>query len=230
MQIIAHRGASGEYPENTLLAFAQALAQGADAIELDVFAVEDELIVIHDANLERTTNGQGSIYQHTLTELASIDAGHGQAIPTLWQVLQLIQHKCWLNIELKGANTLAPLLKLLQRAELELGFDVQTLLISSFNHPLLAALKAAIPAIRIGALTANIPLHYAAFAAELKAEAVHCDADFIDATMVQDAKARGLKVYVYTVDTKAELLQLRQLGVDGVFTNYPARSRLYLGG
>ena len=229
MQIIAHRGASGEYPENTLLAFEQALAQGADAIELDVYAVEDELIVIHDPWLERTTNGQGSIYQHSLTTLASLDAGSGQTIPMLWQVLQLIQNKCWLNIELKGANTLAPLLTLLERAETELGFDLTTLLISSFNHPLLAALKSARPAIRIGALTASLPLHYAAFAAELKAEAVHCDADFIDEHMVKDAKARGLKFYVYTVDDQDGLTALQQLGVDGVFTNYPANSRQLLG-
>lgn len=229
MQIIAHRGASGEYPENTLLAFTQALQQGADAIELDVFAVENTLIVIHDAKLERTTNGQGSIYQHSLAELARIDAGRGEQIPSLWQVLQLVQGKCWLNIELKGANTLQPLLKLLDRAQTELAFDLSTLLISSFNHQLLAALKTARPAIRIGALTACIPLHYAAFASELAAEAVHCDVGFIDESMVKDAKTRGLKVYVYTVDTAAELQQMLQLGVDGIFTNYPAKSRLYLG-
>lgn len=228
MQIIAHRGASGEYPENTLLAFEHALQQGADAIELDVFAVQNELVVIHDAKLERTTNGKGTIYQHTLAELAALDAGEGQAIPRLWQVLQLVQNRCWLNIELKGANTLAPLLKLLDRAQRELAFDVTTLLVSSFNHQLLAALKAARPAIRIGALTACLPLHYAAFAAELRAEAVHCDADFIDEAMVQDAKARGLKVYVYTVDAREELLHLQQLGIDGVFSNFPARSRDYL--
>ncbi|CAM5202755.1 hypothetical protein [Alishewanella longhuensis] len=68
------------------------------------------------------------VFISTPAELASIDAGHGQTIPTLWQVLQLIQNKCWLNIELKGANTLQPLLTLLQRAEIELGFDLQTLL------------------------------------------------------------------------------------------------------
>lgn len=229
MQIIAHRGASGDYPENTLLAFQQAIEQGADAIELDVFAVQDELIVIHDPRLERTTNGQGSIYHYSLAELASLDAGAGQQIPLLWQVLQLVQNSCWLNIELKGANTLPPLLKLLNRAELELGFDLQTLLVSSFNHQLLAALKAAKPAIRIGALTACLPLHYAAFAADLAADAVHCDVGFIDQAMVNDAKARGLQVYVYTVDSPEQLQQMQQLGVDGIFTNHPARSRAFLG-
>lgn len=228
MHIIAHRGASGNFPENTMQAFEQAIAQGADAIELDVFAVQGELLVIHDHLLERTTNGVGSIYQCSLTELAKLDAGNGQKIPQLWQVIQFVQGKCWLNIELKGADTLAPLLRLLTRAEQELAFDLSTLLVSSFNHQLLAELKKVRPEIRIGALTASLPLHYAQFASELAAEAVHCDKDFINKDFVVDAKARGLLVYVYTVDNREALKQLIEMGVDGVFTNYPARSRVIL--
>lgn len=228
MQIIAHRGASGEYPENTLLAFRQALAQGADAIELDVFAVEGELIVIHDPHLQRTTNGRGSIYQHSLAQLATIDAGAGEPIPLLWQVLQLVQGHCWLNIELKGPDTLEPLLKLLQRAERELNYDLNSLLISSFNHKLLAAIKAARPELKTGALTASLPTDNCAFAAQLQAYSVHCDAGFIDETLVADAKARQLQLYVYTVDEADDLARLKALGVDGVFTNYPARSRKLL--
>jgi len=228
MQIIAHRGASGEYPENTLLAFRQALAQGADAIELDVFAVEGELIVIHDPHLQRTTNGRGSIYQHSLAQLATIDAGAGEPIPLLWQVLQLVQGRCWLNIELKGPDTLEPLLKLLQRAERELNYDLNSLLISSFNHKLLAAIKAVRPELRTGALTASLPTDNCAFAVQLQAYSVHCDAGFIDEALVADAKARQLQLYVYTVDEADDLARLKALGVDGVFTNYPARSRKLL--
>ena len=88
MQIIAHRGASGEYPENTMLAIEQAIAQGADAIELDVFAVQGELIVIHDHHLQRTTNGKGSIYQYSVEQLKQFDAGKGERIPALAQVLR----------------------------------------------------------------------------------------------------------------------------------------------
>lgn len=228
MQIIAHRGASGDYPENTLLAFQQALIQGADAIELDVFAVQNELIVIHDPQLERTTNGKGSIYHYALTELASLDAGGGQPIPLLWQVLQLVQGKCWLNIELKGPDTLQPLLTLLQRAERELNYDLHSLLISSFNHKLLAALKIQRPELKVGALTATLPTDNCAFASALHAYSVHCDADFIDAELVADAKARQLKMYVYTVDAAEDLARIQALGVDGIFTNYPATSRAVL--
>ncbi|WP_214001111.1 glycerophosphodiester phosphodiesterase family protein [Arsukibacterium sp.] len=228
MQIIAHRGASGDYPENTLLAIEQALIQGADAIEIDVFAVQGELIVIHDHHLARTTNGTGSIYQYNLTELMQLDAGQGQRIPTLWQVLELTNGKCWLNIELKGDDTVAPLLALLEQAEQQLGFDLQSLVISSFNHHLLFAIKQQQPQLRLGALTASLPLDYAAFASILQAYSVHCDVSFINQALVDDAKARGLKVYVYTVDQTDDIRRLKEYGVEGIFSNYPARSRTWL--
>lgn len=228
MQIIAHRGASGDYPENTLLAIEQAIAQGADAIEIDVFAVQDELIVIHDHHLARTTNGSGSIYQYSLAQLQQFDAGRGERIPTLWQVMQCVQNKLWLNIELKGGDTVAPLLKLLQSAEQQLNFNCEQLVISSFNHHLLAALKQARPELKLGALTASLPLDYAGFAVSLQAYSLHCDVSFIDQAFVDDAKSHGLKVYVYTVDHADDIDRLRQYGVDGIFTNFPANSRRYL--
>jgi glycerophosphoryl diester phosphodiesterase len=225
MHIIAHRGASGDYPENTLLAIKQAILQGADAIEIDVFAVQGELIVIHDHHLSRTTNGSGSIYDYTLEQLQQFDAGQGERIPTLWQVLQLVQNKLWLNIELKGDNTVEPLLRLLQQAEQQLGFNCEQLLLSSFNHHLLIALKQARPTLKLGALTASLPVDYASFATNLHAYSVNCDVSFINQALVDDAKARGLKVYVYTVDQQDDINRMLQYGVEGIFTNYPARSR-----
>ena len=226
MQIIAHRGASGDYPENTLLAIEQAVLQGADAVEIDVFAVDGELIVIHDHHLARTTSGSGSIYQHSLAQLQQLDAGLGQHIPTLWQVLQLLAPTpLWLNIELKGDNTVGPLMTLLERAERELQFDLNRLLISSFNHHLLAALKQQRPALKLGALTASLPIDYAAFARQLQAYSVHCDVSFINQAFVDDAKARGLKVYVYTVDQADDIARMRQYRVEGIFSNYPAKAR-----
>src|SRR5690606_3584574 len=97
--------------------------------------------VIHDHHLQRTTNGKGSIYQHTLEQLTQLDAGKGERIPSLWQVLQRLQQAAqWLNIELKGADTVAPLLTLLDKAQ-QLGLNSQRLLISSFNHHLLSEIK-----------------------------------------------------------------------------------------
>lgn len=228
MQIIAHRGASGEFPENTLLAIEQALLQGADAIEIDVYAVDGELIVIHDPKLERTTNGTGTIYQHALSYLLQLDAGQGERIPTLWQVLQLVHGRCWLNIELKGKNTVAPLLNLMQRATSELELEPCQLLVSSFNHHLLLQLKDALPDLKLGALTASLQLNYADYAKELGMHSVHCEINFIDQQLVERAHELGLRVYVYTADLPDEVEEMVQLGVDGIFTNYPARSRLWL--
>ena len=229
MKIFAHRGVSGHYPENTLLAIQAAIDCGSYGIEIDVFAVAGELIVIHDHHLTRTTNGTGSIYHYSVEQLMQLDAGRGERIPTLWQVLQLLQNTTlWLNIELKGENTVAPLLALLDKARQELQFDSQRLLISSFNHHLLAALKLARPELKLGALTASLPLDYAAFAKQLHAHSVNCDVSFINQAFVDDAKARGLKVYVYTVDQADDISRLQQYGVDGIFSNYPARSRTLL--
>ncbi|RVT47876.1 glycerophosphodiester phosphodiesterase [Rheinheimera sediminis] len=225
MQIIAHRGASGLYPENTLLAIEQALLANADGIEIDVFCVENTLVVIHDENVNRTTNGTGLLQDFTLKQLQQLDAGSGQQVPTLWQVLQLVNNQTLLNIELKGADTIEPLLQLLAKAETELGTDPDKLLISSFNHHLLKKIKTQKPNLKLGALTASLPLDYAVFASELGAWSVNCDKGFINQHMVLDAHQRGLKVWVYTVNDAVTAAKMQQLGVDAIFCNYPQEAR-----
>ncbi|RVU31872.1 glycerophosphodiester phosphodiesterase [Rheinheimera riviphila] len=224
MKIFAHRGVSGHFPENTLLAIQAALDCGAYGIEIDVFALDGELIVIHDRQLHRTTKAVGNIEDYTLAQLQQLNAGKGQIIPTLWQVLQLTNNRCVLNIELKGHDTAELLLQLLQRARQELATDFAKLLISSFHHPLLQQVKQGQPELAIGALTACIPLDYCAFATQLSAVSVHCDRAFIDEKMVQDAHQRGLEVFVYTVNDQREALRLQALGVDGIFCNFPAEA------
>lgn len=225
MQIIAHRGASGSYPENTLLAIEQALMAKADGIEIDVFCVENELVVIHDEDVSRTTNGKGLLQNFTLKQLQQLDAGAGEQVPTLWQVLQQVNNQTLLNIELKGADTAEPLVQLLKKAETELGTEPDKLLISSFNHHLLKQIKKLRPDLKLGALTASLPLDYAAFAAELEAWSVNCDKGFINKAMVQDAHQRGLKVLVYTVNDAVTAARMRQLGVDGIFCNFPLEAK-----
>lgn len=225
MFIFAHRGVSGHFPENTLTAIQAALDCGADGIEIDVYALGEELVVIHDRELNRTTNGAGVLEDYSLAELLLLDAGSGEKIPTLWQVLNLVQNRCVLNIELKGHDTAKLLVTQLDKARTELHTDWSTLLISSFHHPLLQQIKKLAPELAIGALTASIPLQYSAFAAELGAVSVNCDRAFIDEAMVQDAKKRGLKVFVYTVNNEREARRLQQMGVDGIFCNFPAEAK-----
>ncbi|PTT54809.1 glycerophosphodiester phosphodiesterase, partial [Aeromonas sp. HMWF014] len=155
--------------------------------------------------------------------LAGLDAGEGEPIPTLWQVMEAIAGRAELHIELKGVHTADEVAVLTRRAEAQLGFTPAHWVVSSFHHPELARFAALRPEIRLGALTATIPFTLAEFAAELGAWSLNCDVDFVDAALVMDAHRRGLKVLVYTVDHTADLAALVAMGVDGIFTNRPDR-------
>jgi glycerophosphoryl diester phosphodiesterase len=221
--VFAHRGAKGHEPENTLSAFAKALDLGASWIELDVYLVEDELLVFHDDRLERTTNGQGYVTEVSVEYLRSLDAGNGQQIPLLTEVFDLVDGAAGLNIELKGPGTAANVARLVEESLSTSGWQRDQFIVSSFNHPELLAFARLMPDIRIGALTAHIPLGYAEFAESFGAWSVHASREFIDRAFVADAHDRGMKVYVYTVNDRDECLRLRKLGIDGIFSDFPDR-------
>ncbi|GGO65787.1 glycerophosphodiester phosphodiesterase [Bowmanella pacifica] len=228
MLIFAHRGASKAAPENTLKAMQYALQMGAHGIEFDVIQAAGQCWVIHDAWVQRTTNGHGRLDQMTQAQIRQLDAGEGQQVPTLFEVMALVGNRCVLNIELKGITDVALFLKQLDSACDTLGIEYKQLLLSSFDHQLLAQLARLRPELARGALTASCPLHYAAFAEELDALSVHTDVAFTNLEFVQDAKARGLKVYVYTVDEVQDMQRLKSWGVDGIFTNLPDRALAWL--
>lgn len=223
MLVFAHRGASGTEPENTLRAIKSALDMNVDGIEIDIFEADNTLFVIHDRWLHRTTTGSGQIYQHKTNYLRSLDAGLGEKIPTLDEVLLLINGQCVLNIELKGIENIKLLFSSLDSALQNSALTVDNILLSSFNHPLLHMIHQQRPEFAIGALTASCPLDYATFAEQLNAYSVHIDIDFINQAFVEDAHQRGLKVLVYTVNELDDIQAMKKLGVDGVFTNYPTR-------
>ena len=228
MLIFAHRGASADAPENTLLAIDQALIQQADGIEIDVYQLGNELVVIHDRWVSRTTNGNRLLSDYTLEQLQTLDAGQGQFVPTLWQVLQQVQGQCLMNIEIKGVHDLSLVNQCINKAVNQLNFKPEQFIVSSFNHHILAAFRNIAPAIKIGALTGSNPLNHAYFAQQLQAYSVNVDASFIDQAFVKDAHIRGLKMFAYTVDEPEDLLRLQAWGVDGVFCNGPAAARIVL--
>ncbi|MGS2721815.1 glycerophosphodiester phosphodiesterase [Paraglaciecola aestuariivivens] len=228
MLIFAHRGASAVAPENTLLAMQKALNQGCDGIELDVQQLGNELVVIHDQRVSRTTNGVKLLRNYSLAELQALDAGEGQSIPTLWQVLSLIDGRCLVNIEIKQVQNLNLVQKCIEQAIQHCHFSLPQFIVSSFDHPLLKQFKQLCPQVKVGALTASKPLHYAQFAQQLMAYSVNVDFAFLDLAFVQDAKQRNLKLFVYTVDEAEDLLQLKDWKVDGVFCNNPGHARKVL--
>ena len=223
MICFAHRGARGHEPENTLRSIAKAIELGAPWIEVDVYPVEGELVVMHDLRLERTTNGTGYVFEEEFSYLRNLDAGMGEKIPTLREVIELVNGQAGLNIELKWPGTAEPVAKLIDTCCRELGWPSDQFLVSSFIHAELRAFHQLLPAIHIGALTGDLPLHLAAFAEELDAYAVHANIEFVSQAFVDDAHRRGMKFFVYTVNHPEDIAWMERLGVDGVFTDYPER-------
>ncbi|HOS41511.1 MAG TPA: glycerophosphodiester phosphodiesterase family protein, partial [Spirochaetota bacterium] len=137
--VIGHRGACGYEPENTLRSFEKAIALGAHMVELDVHRCRTgELVVIHDNRLERTTNGSGYVAEKTLDELRALDAGGGERIPLLREVVERVGVRAAINIELKGAGTAGPVSELIERTVGSGGYDTSHFLVSSFDHRELA--------------------------------------------------------------------------------------------
>ncbi|MDD5039735.1 MAG: glycerophosphodiester phosphodiesterase family protein [Patescibacteria group bacterium] len=221
---IAHRGASGYKPENTLSSFRHALTYKPDMIELDVYVcLSGELVVIHDDKVDRTTNGQGYVVEKRLSELKKLDAGQGEKIPTLIEILNLVNGKIAINIELKGAGTAKPVAKLIKEYLSKINWQAEQFLVSSFNHPELATFKKLLPNIRIGALFVGIPAELAKPAEDLGAYSINLSQEFISQEFVNDAHRRGLKVFVFTVNDFDDIDRMIKLGVDGLFCNYPDR-------
>ncbi|MBB1296135.1 MULTISPECIES: glycerophosphodiester phosphodiesterase family protein [Pseudoalteromonas] len=228
MKVFAHRGASGDFPENTKSAILEALKVGVDGIEVDIQSSFDDYMVIHDSWLDRTTSGKGRVSNFTAHELSKLDAGNGEKIPTLQQLFDWNNNKSLLNIELKHTFALERFVALLEQNIEAKKISKTNILVSSFDHHQLQWLKNKLPWLKIGALTSSIPINYAKFASDLNAYSVHADKTFINKAFAEDAKKRGLKIYAYTVDREEDIALMLEYGIDGIFTNYPARTKAYL--
>jgi glycerophosphoryl diester phosphodiesterase len=218
---IGHRGACGHEPENTLRSVRRALELGAHGIEIDVRLVHGELLVMHDARLERTTNGRGYLARKPLAYLRTLDAGRGERIPTLREVIETVNRRAFLNIELKGARAAQPVSALIHEFVHARGWHYEDFLVSSFMRGELRAIRD--PRIPIGLLLTRPTRLYALSARRVRACTVNPAARYVTARFVADAHRRGLRVLPYTVNAAAEISRLRKLGVDGVFTDFPER-------
>ena len=222
MQIIAHRGASGYEPENTLIAFKKAIELGADMIELDVYQLKTgELVVIHDRTVNRTTNGVGHIEQLSLADLRKLDAGHGEKVPLLRDVFEVVNQKIPINIELKGYHIAEPVASLLAEYINEKGWSPDSFIVSSFHHHELQIFMKLLPAVPVGALFNRIPFHLMPIVYQKNVASINLNAKHVTARQVQSAHLLGKKVYVYTVNDRWKADHLQALHVDGIFTNYP---------
>ena len=231
---IAHRGASGTFPENTLSAFRAAIDAGADMCELDVQLSRDgAVVVIHDETVERTTDGSGEVAELTLAELQRLDAGakfksgalKGDRIPTLDEVFAVTSGKCGLNIELKAGGLEHQVAQLMQSRN-----AMGDCIVSSFEWEYLKKIQQINFNIRIGLLADEKPVDLMMNAVAMRAHAINPRWDMVTADLCKAAHERGLMVYTWTVDADARMRALAECGVDGIMTNYPERLRTVVGG
>lgn len=221
---IGHRGACGHAPENTLLSMKKALEFGVHGFEFDIqMSKDNEPVVIHDDTLERTTNGKGNVSDFSLKDLQKLDAGKGERIPTLRNVLDMVDKRCRLFIELKAENAAAPVADILTHYVSKLGWNYEQLFVISFDHPQLAAIRAQNPGIRTCALICGIPINLAACATDAGAWALYTDVSHISQALVDDAHRRGLKFITGTANLPQHIARAKAMGVDGICSDFPDR-------
>lgn len=225
----AHRGASAQYPENTLLAFHRAIGQGVDALELDIhLTADDELVVIHDSTLERTTNGYGNVHDKTLQEIRQLDAGEGERIPLLSEVIQLAREaQIRLFVEVKGvteAEGLAITESTIRALEADNFLD--QVILTSFSVSALLHAKALQPELSMmldpspqdGTLT---PRQICAQALRAGANCLSYDFRFLTPEIAAECQLSGLALWPWDPDEPEALRQMIKLGVNGIMTNRP---------
>ncbi|MEE9912307.1 MAG: hypothetical protein K4571_11360 [Deltaproteobacteria bacterium] len=233
--IIAHRGASAYYPENTLASFAGAIALGADMVELDVQLTSDrEVVVFHDEKLSRCTNGRGRLSDYTFAELRKLDAGgwfdwkfQGEKIPALAEVLNLCRGRIAVNIEVKTEAVTDAIAGGIEERCMQIVDDAgmgEHVVFSSFDPRAILHLK------KISGHTPAAVLFEkecygsqlpSAVIAGLGADAFNCSVRELTRTWLIDLARHRIPVNVYTVNDEKTMRRLLTLGVDGMFTNHP---------
>ena len=211
---IGHRGARGHAPENTLKAIEAGIRAGADLVELDIQRTADgALVVMHDKRVDRTTNGTGCVTRMSLEELRRLDAGEGERIPTLEEVLTCANGRTGLMLEIITPGIGAQLSRMVQQA----GF-AGPVVYASFLH---AELSTA-PEPRL-ALLDGIPVRGAGFARDAQASHVGVSIDCLTPDFAAALREAGLRIFVYTVNDPRDIAWLKSLQVDGIISDYPER-------
>lgn len=235
---IAHRGFSGAYPENTMLAFKKAIDAGCDGIETDVHMTKDGTMVLcHDEKLDRTTNSQGFIKDYTFHELCKVDAGikfdekfKNETIPTIDEFLSYVKDKnLVINLELKNnivhyEGLEEQIIKKIYHYNMR-----ENIILSSFDHNSMVKIKEIDNTIKTGLLYGATLYKAQDYAKIANADALH---PFFPAVMdkeiVENIKKAGLLINAYTVNDKNDMQSLINLGIDGIITNYPDKLKVLL--
>lgn len=224
----AHRGASGHAPENTLAAMRAAITMGAQMAELDVQqTADDRLVLLHDDDLERTTNGSGLLWQKTLAELQTYEAGEwfapefaGEPLPTLEEVMALVRGKMKLNIEVKLHGHERDVARLVVETIRRENFQNECI-VTSFGHHVVDEIKALAPELTLGYIFGPEEYHESVFHGPV--EVLSVNHYLISAEFMHKARASGKQVHVWTVNEKPLMQRMMHFNMDAIITNFPDR-------
>lgn len=221
---IGHRGVKGHEAENTLASFQQALEMGVDGIELDVHVcASGELVVIHDFTVDRTTNGTGEVHKMTLAELKKLRVEEKHSVPTLTEVLALVNPKCLVNIEMKGRHTAKPLSEFLDNYVKDKNWSYDDFIVSSFQREELLIMSDINKNIPLGILTQASVTQAWEWAEEFSAKAIHPHYTLLTESNVKKAQQAGLKVYTWTINDVEDIERIKHYNVDGIISDFPER-------
>ena len=223
--VFGHRGAKGYVMENTIASMQYALSLGVNAIEIDVYrCASGELVVFHDETLERVSTRINRIEELTLAEIRLICLHGGHSIPTLQEVLDFLDNRVVLNIELKGKNTAQEAFKCVEEACRTKTFLKENILISSFHDTELRAYRNLDATIKIGVLTRNDIEEDIELAKEINAFSIHPYYQQVDLSLINRLHALNFKVYPFTVNEVQQIEEFIEYHVDGLFCDYPDRA------
>ena len=226
VMIIGHRGAMGHVAENTIPSIKKAMELGVDGIEIDVFRCKTgELVVFHDEKLDRLTNASGLIESLELDSIKKITVLDKYRIPTLEEVLILIDGKVKLNIELKGQGTASPTNDIINQYINKGGWTNDKFIISSFKWDELEKFRSLNSLIPIAVLvnTRVNPIEALPFARKVKAIAINPNFKDLNQENIKEIQSNGFKVFPYTINELDDIERMIKLGVDAIITDYPER-------
>ncbi|WP_369240700.1 glycerophosphodiester phosphodiesterase [Streptomyces sp. R21] len=216
---IGHRGVMGVEPENTLRSFQAAQNAGLDLIELDLHLSKDgALVVMHDADVDRTTDGSGPIAEKTLAELRTLDAGHGERIPLFDEVLDAVQAP--LQAEIKDVAAARALAEVMHRRDL-----VGRVEVSSFHDEAIDEIARLVPGVRTALIASRYGIDVVDRATEAGASTVCLNIRRLTLEVVEHARKADLKIIGWVVNTQDQLRLVRALQLDGATTDYPEIKR-----
>lgn len=209
---IGHRGAKGYVSENTLASFQKALDLNVDGIELDVHLSSDgKVVVIHDETLERTTSEKGFVNDFTSDELQQLN------VSTLEKVINLVNQKCFINIEIKDAKATLEVVKIIKK------YPFQEFQVSSFDWEVLESISMKNPEIFLGVLTENNVDEALAFAKKIKAKSINPYFKLLNSEVIERIRENKFKIFTWTVNQPEDITFVKSLEVDGIISDFPDR-------